>query len=334
MKMIKLAEYHLFLHRCYFLLDKAGTPYASKVRSILRLNKLYTQERYTQCDRLFKELNYSCLPYAVFKGVPLSIAAYNHFCYRVSSDIDLLVDRKHIKHIDLILRRHGFIQGKIINGEIQISSREEKIFHLSQSHQTVPYIRMQNNSFCKYINIDINTDIFWGESNNKVDMESFLNNRVLCEMLNTQVYVLPIEKLFIGLCLHHYKDMNSFYLLHNREGFSLSLLCDLYFLYKNNIRLEIVRNSEVYEEVKKYIYFCLSHAIRIFGTERDQDDIRTIFEPEYTYDIWKYGLDEKKRYTWKEDWLNLILDNRMREYLNQSLSDSDLKLMAINEKYM
>ncbi len=49
--MIKLSEDQLFLHHCYFLLDNAKSPYSSKVRSILRLNKHYIQEQYIQCDQ-------------------------------------------------------------------------------------------------------------------------------------------------------------------------------------------------------------------------------------------------------------------------------------------
>lgn len=79
--------------------------------------------------------------------------------------------------------------------------------------------------------MDVNYDIFWGERDEQADMDAFLTNLRNIAIEGVEVRELAPEEEFISLCLHHYKDMNSVYLL-SMGNLRLSLLCDIYYYLK------------------------------------------------------------------------------------------------------
>ena len=136
--------------------------------------------------------------------------------------------------------RNDFVQGKITRNGIEPFFREEILFQTVISHQIAPFVKKSNNKICPYINVDLNFDIMWGESETKADMEFVLQNTMETAILGVTFNKLSPEMEFISLCLHHYKDLNSVYLLYKR-GLTLSHFCDIYFFIKNcNIDSEVL----------------------------------------------------------------------------------------------
>ncbi len=107
---------------------------------------------YDACKGIFSDIC-DC-KYAIIKGAPLSCYAYNEAGKRRSSDIDVLISRSNICNIEDALKNNGFSSTHY--------SRNDRIFMLSSSHQIVPWFKEL--PFMGYVNVDINFDIFWGES--------------------------------------------------------------------------------------------------------------------------------------------------------------------------
>ena len=104
---------------------------------------------------------------------------------------------------------------------------------MSHSHQLLPYYSYINNQL---ICIDLNFDIFWGEYEGKrVDIDEFLCDTIEMDIYGVKVKTLPPLKAMIQLILHHYKDMNSIFLLATRKSIRYDMFKDVYYLLKNNI---------------------------------------------------------------------------------------------------
>ena len=322
----------LFEHKCYFLLYQQSKNKNPILNKTLLINKARVNEQYKACVSLLKDLNISGIPYAIYKGAPLSINAYGDVGFRASGDIDIITDRKHIKIMNDCLTSNGFTQGKVVDGKIISMTRDEKIFHLANTHQTVPYVKAIESKMVPFINIDINLSIAWGGYEGNINIEEFIGiPSQLSIYENLNIPVLSLDKHLLAICLHNYKDMNSTYLLYSRNGFPLSLLSDIYYYIKNSS----VSLSEVYElsqiyKVSKYIYFCLFHAEKLFGD--NTNEISIFNNDDYKDELWKYGLE--KRFDWNYDWLDLLLNNSITEYLNKQLPDSEINKIKINLQYM
>ena len=85
--------------------------------------------------------------FAIVKGEPLSIEAYQKNGMRLYNDIDILVSRKTLKKLEEVLQANGFMN--IYSNY----SREDRIFVLTNSHQLLPYIKNINGNA---IYIDLN----------------------------------------------------------------------------------------------------------------------------------------------------------------------------------
>lgn len=219
-------------HGCIYLASKIP-KHREQLIIEYTLISAATNIRYHMCKSIFKQLEEKGIPYAVIKGAVLSIKAYGEIGYRRSGDIDILISRKNIDYVKTILFSLGFNQGHIVANQIIPLTREEKIFQSSMTHQIAPYIKHTDNFMCPWVIVDINTDIMWGENPSKIDMDSFLENTKEYSICGIKICKLKTEAEFISLCLHHYKDANSLYLLHN-GNYKLSLFSDIYFYMKNN----------------------------------------------------------------------------------------------------
>ncbi len=326
----------LYNHNCTYLLSKIGSKnnYTNKLKIENVLNKICITQRYKICEEVFKKLEICHIPYAVIKGAVLSNSAYlNPFC-RHSGDIDLLVNRKNIDEIKKIMYDAGFIQGKVAENGIKPFSRRELLFQTSMSHQIAPFVKETNNKLCPYVNVDINLDIMWGESEQNSDMDFILGKTESAKICDISFKKLSPEMEFISLCLHHYKDFNSIFLLYER-GLKLSHFCDIYFYIKNcNIKPEILHEYCCKLNVSKYIYYCLFYANLIFEDSDLEKFMTLLHSPRADYLIDKFGLNEKERQIWNMDFYERLFDNNICDYLKNSLSEELLNKIKTNQMFM
>ena len=219
----------LYKHNCFYLLSKyCESDTVTNFRSYERvLNKISIDQRLKTCQGLFKSFAENNIPYAVVKGAVLSQAAYNDPYVRRSGDIDILIRRSDADLAKKLMYEYGFIQGRVTDSGVTPFSRKELLFQCAMSHQMAPFIKESLNKLCPYVNVDINLDLMWGESDVKADINFVLGYTQTTSIGGIEFTKLTPEMEFIALCLHHYKDMNSLYLLYTK-GLTLGLFCDIY----------------------------------------------------------------------------------------------------------
>ena len=209
------------------------------------------------------------LSYAVIKGEVLSVMAYGEKGYRNSGDIDILIDRKHVKNVREIFLKHGFNDGLLDkDGNPRSLTREEKIIFMN-SHQVLPFYKKleQDSNNKNFLCVDINVDIFWGEYMGKrIDMDTFLSDTTCMNLYNCHIKVLPLIKAFIQLCFHHYKEMHALYYFKLGNPFKEKMFQDVYCFYDRHIKNQIdllLKFAEEYS-LKDVFYYILYYTNLVF----------------------------------------------------------------------
>lgn len=322
----------LYRNHCFYILSKLPSAQQHK-RFIAEkaLNRIAVKERYKALKPLFEKLN---IPYAVIKGAVLSDMAYADPFARSSGDIDILIRKQDTDIIKDILCSLDFIQGRVTSNGVVPFSREEILFHNISTHQIAPYIKETKNPVCPYINLDVNTDIFWGESEKKADMDFVLSHREASSLFEIPFFKLNKEMEFISLCLHHYKDMNSLYLLAG-GSFRLGLFYDIYYYLRNakpNPRL--LKEISTRLDVGKYIYVCIYHTQEIFDDPIMAPYLDAIFPEKDASLLDCFGLTAKERKSWDITLLERIFHSDLPQYVLNKLSQEEKDKIRINQQYM
>ncbi|MDR3046756.1 MAG: nucleotidyltransferase family protein [Bacteroidales bacterium] len=279
--------------------------------------------RYIECCELINSISEH--NYAVIKGEPLSCLAYNSFNKRIASDIDILIDRNNLRFVCDKLQDLGYIQ--------KISQRIDRILSLSNSHQTIPFKK----KFKLFYNeIDINFDIFWGEySGKRVGMDEFLSDTIEMDIYGVKVKTLPPLKAMIQLILHHYKDMNSLFLLATRKSIKYDMFKDIYYLLKNNlesISLDKLYSMSTKYEIMPYVYYVLHHTGLLFDDDNLSEYISAFKTPEGEKLLNCYGLNDSERREWRYDFKTRLETADLYDLIKDDLTPKDTEKIAVNKK--
>lgn len=212
-------------------------------------------------------------------------------------------------------------------------SREDRIFVLTNSHQLLPYTKNINGNS---IYIDLNYDIFWGEYEGKrIDIEEFLSDTIEMEIYGVKVKTLPPLKAMIQLILHHYKDMNSLFLLATRKSIKYDMFKDVYYLLKNNldaIPLDKLYAMSAEYEIIPYVFYVLYYTGQVFDDDVLKQYIEAFRTPEGESLLNCYGLCEKERREWKCDFKTRLDSDNLYDLIKEDLTERDKEKIAINKR--
>ena len=280
--------------------------------------------KYKEVRSLFDALR--CIPYAHIKGEVLSVQAYGSTGNRKFSDIDLLILRKDFEMIKKILCEEGFKQPYL--------SRKDKITILSSSHQTLPWYK--NSDSLGYVHVDLNFDVFWGEYEGKrIDIEEFITDTTEYDNYGLKTKALSPMKSLLQLSLHHYKDMNSIFLLATRNSITYDMFKDVYYLLKNNmdtITLDQLYSMSVKYEIVPYVFYVLYYTGQVFEDETLKQYIEAFRTPEGERIINCYGLCEKEQKEWKCDFQTRLKSENLYDLIKDDLTERDKEKIAINRR--
>ena len=315
-------------HRCYALIKNGKSSIELMKRAV---NHAVIKERYCTCKQFFEQIRF---PYAVIKGAVLSSVAYGDPILRVSGDIDILIHRRDMDEAKHFLKECGFVQGRVTETGIVPFTRKEIIYQTTMSHQTAPFIKVTTNKLCPYVNLDVNLDILWGESEQRADMDEVLAHRQRYSLFDVDCYKLIPEMEFVALCLHHYKDMNSIYLL-SKGSLRLELFCDIYF-YLRRLQPSASRILDLSRKlnVGRYIYVCLAHTMEIFNDSLMDPYIKMLENERDETLLETFGLNERERKRWEIPLFQRLFHSNLPQYLQGLLTASDMEKIRINQENM
>lgn len=325
----------LYRHNCLYLLSECvDQQYQRKAKIDIAVNRIYASEYYNNCRALFEDFNDHNIDYAVIKGATLSKTIFGDICFRTSSDIDILIDTNNIDLIKHILISKGFVQGKFDGTKIAIFSREELVFYSSMTHQLAPFIKKNNNTLCPFINIDLNSSIIWSQCDECVDMGFVLKHSQFDEINGVAFKKLNKEMEFISLCLHHYKDMNSVYMLYESK-LKLSLFLEIYyFIVNQRPQLTQLKEIAVHLKVDKYIYYCLFYTNMIFKNPELDIYLKSFYSETAEKLLNTYGLHKNEIKTWDISFYERLFAYDLKRYIFEHASEQERKSILYNKKYL
>lgn len=271
-------------------------------------------------------LNDISINYAILKGCPYSYYMYNDVSKRYSSDIDILLSNQNTDIITKRLHKLGFYR--------PLSClREARIFSKMFSHQTTAF---KKSIYGIDIYVDVNFDIFWGEyEGQRIDIDAFLCDSIEMDIYGVKVKTLPPLKAMIQLILHHYKDMNSIYLLATRKSIKYEMFKDVYYLLKNNldtIPLDKLYMMSTEYDIIPYVFYVLYYTGQIFDDDVLQQYIEAFRTPEGEALLNCYGLCAKERREWKYDFKTRLEADNLYELIKNDLTEKDMEKIAINKR--
>jgi hypothetical protein len=291
-------------------LDKINIEHLKKILS------------YKECFEVVKRFNF---PYAIIKGEALSLMAYGELGKRNSQDIDLLISPKYIGIAKVILNDNGFYY--------IIKNKYDKVLTISMSHQSPTYIKKTKIS---YIYLDLNHSIFWGEYAGKcVDIDTFLEDIIDTEIYGCNMKTLPPIKMLIQLILHHYKDMNSIFLLATRKSIKRSMFDDVYFLLKNNLEdipLDKLYTLSKFYEIIPFVYYVLYHVGLFFQDETLREYISAFKTDEGERLLNCYGLNDNERREWKCSVTMRLETENLYDLIKDDLTAKDIEKINMNRR--
>lgn len=290
------------------------------------IQKTIKIRRYNESKSFFEFLNNNIIPYVVVKGEPLSFLAYNESGKRISADIDILIPKAHLKLAEQKLKELDF--------NSDVNNREKHMFMLAYTHQVSPWYKGIK-PFGEF-SIDLNFDIFWGEYEGKrIDIGEFLSDTIEMEIYGVKVKTLPPLKAMIQLILHHYKDMNSLFLLATRKSIKYDMFKDVYYLLKNNldtISLDKLYAMSAEYEIIPYVFYVLYYTGQVFDDDVLKQYIEAFRTPEGEALLNCYGLCEKERREWKCDFKTRLDSDHLYELIKENLTERDKEKIAINRR--
>lgn len=292
-------------------------------------NDLYTIERkilYKELRPLFEAL--SSVNYAVVKGEVLSQQIYGVPDRRRSSDIDILIDKSNVRLLEKELQKLGFEQRL---PETPNEARRNRVLCMAYSHQ-IPSYHKDVMGF--HLNVDVNYDIFWGEYEGKrCSIEEFLNDTVNMEIYGVTVKTLPIEKAFVQLILHHYKEMNSLYHLSKHNSIRTDMFRDIYYIFLNKYKLLSVNRMKVLCEkysIGSYVHYMLYYTYQVFG-DIDLCKYLNFFECYKDFKLINgYGLSSQERKVWNITFHNRLDNNNIWSEIFSEITQSDTDKLNLN----
>ena len=280
--------------------------------------------KYKNTSSVFAPL--SSAHYSVIKGEALSMLAYGEAGMRHTGDIDLLISRANLSLFEKILKQNGFTTRE--------QPRSDRVMMMAYSHQVFPWFK--NISPWGNVTIDLNFDIFWGEYTGKrVDIDEFLSDTAEIEIYGVKVKTLLPLKAMVQLILHHYKDMNSIFLLATRKSIKYEMFKDLYYLLKNNIEaipLDRLYTMSKEYEIIPYVYHVLYHTGLLFDDVILKEYIAAFKTLEGESLINSYGLNDSERREWRYDFNARLETDSIYELIKDDLTDNDVEKIRINRK--
>lgn len=326
----------LYEHRCYELLAKMkeSNKFIEDLAEFEKENLMRVRESYEMCHNLFDFLEEENISYAVVKGAVLSKMIYGDCFLRRSGDIDILISRENIEKVKRFLGDDGFVQGRMTLDGVVPYSRQELLFQSLMSHQIAPFVKCCTSNVHKHAKIDINLDIMWGENERKTDMQYVLGFTEMVNICDTKIRKFTNEMEFIALCLHHYKDMNSIYLL-SESRLRLKLFYEIYlYIKKCKLNLDILLKLGEKLSVTKYLYYCLYYVDTIFADAEVKRYKEFLYTAEAENIIDYMGLSENERIKWDIGFIDRLLMPDMEQYLRKVLPHEYLQKIEVNRRLM
>lgn len=193
--------------------------------------------------------------------------------YRTASDVDLLVESRHVTAVGRALERAGFAQGSIRNDRLIPAGRAEIVSSKMLRGETVPYIREVNLPQMTFLEVDINFSLDYKNGDDD-RVSRMLSGARAVRLDDTSIVTLGREDFLIHLCEHLYKEATTYPWVKMKRDMTLYKYSDIAYLLSSLSADEtaalIPRIHELRAE--KACYYAILSSRELFAVDRPPID--------------------------------------------------------------
>ena len=290
-----------------------------------QLLKIFDGMQYVIAKHVIDTLSRSNIKYAIVKRCPLAYYKTGRVDTRCSNDIDILIARNDVSRLEIILKDNGFQSTHEI-------ARDERILLLSGSHQLPPYIKKIGKL---YSQIDVNFDLFWGEyAGERIDVGSFLEKTNELDVYGCQIKTLPLLETLIHLVLHHYKHLNSIYILTKGRAIRPLFFEDIVLLcqkYPDELSPAYVFEACSRYRICPYAFYMFYYAQEVYSNDFLSEYVNILRSAEGEALLDYYGLSDRERKKWEIPFMDRI-DKDVSSLIYRNLTKDDIEKIERNQK--
>lgn len=330
-------------HRVITLLDPAtfrGMGVIDRKIVITEQKIARMQNDMSKYHSLISLLENSDVEYVIAKGSYLTISAFGDLKYRLTRDLDIIIDESQREKIRSILLEEGFVQGKYDKKQDSIIefNKETILFYEMDTGQLAPFTKMSDSTYSQYMSLDVHTNLTWFGDYRDMNLSEILRNEFQYVNCGGMTYrVLENEWFLIQVCLHHYKHLNSISII-SRGGAELRQICDIYFfVYFNENKLDVNKFLNIVKEYHfdEYIFFTLFHAQEIFGEHPWIIKIlRNLSKNINLSTLNQFGIGKENRYNWPVPFKEWLFAEKPYDLINTIITDRDKRNVEMSNEYV
>lgn len=220
--------------------EKLPTEIREVLKAVVKVQKENQHEIIQEINSINEELTKNKIHFAALKGAFFSSEMYELGARR-SNDIDLLVYEKDLDILDESLRKMGYIQSFVKNGELVEASKKEKLIQRMNYHDLVPYVKKGKNG-----NLELDINFLFDNNKNCIDKLVFDMGTTLYNGKNYRVTGLNYYTNLAQLCSHFYREATNTLWTEGRRDVMLYKIVDImnYIrFYRNNLDINKMYNN-------------------------------------------------------------------------------------------
>ena len=296
-------------------------PLEAAYENIKKRTNLHCSE-ILKLDKYFEEAG---INYAFLKGAVLN-TMYYEFGERLSNDTDLLVDEKDLKKVDEILKRHGYIQGRVENNKVIPATQKEILFAKMNTYEVYPYVKWIGDECFPFHEIDINFKL---ENGARIeDVKDMLKHTMRIENSEYGIRTLDVDSFLIFLCIHHYREATMLLKILEGEDLTLYKYLDIHvFIKQTSIDwAKLISKAKLYDKEIE-VYHTLWYTEHIYpGTI--PNSVFSMFElKDYDFvDEYNVKDNSHERIKWKLDFYHRLCNVERRKEALEAAKDESEKL--------
>ena len=159
--------------------------------------------------------------FAALKGAFFGSEMYTPGLRR-SNDLDLLVFEDDLEKLDVCMRKIGYIQSNMSNGEIVEATKREKLIQRMNYHDLVPYVKKVEDGI-----LDIDINFLFDGKENPIDSIVYDMGTQIYNGDNYSIRGLNYYTNLAFLCVHFYREASSTIWTEGRRDVTLYKIVDI-----------------------------------------------------------------------------------------------------------
>lgn len=198
---------------------------------------------------------------------------------RISNDTDVMVHVEDLDKAVRLLSEDGYIQGKVVGGEVIPATKKELLFARLNTYEIVPLNKTVDERYLPFHAVDINFRL--GNDASQEESTALLENTIILKENGYCIRTLPMEEFLIFLCIHHYREAIMVYKIVYGNDLVLYKFMDIHFLLSSRggeIDWEKFREKVVKMNRQKDVYYTLYYAEQLYPGTISEEQLN-LFKP-------------------------------------------------------